>query len=236
MQPALEKKREAVQRQAREALGVWAAARAALREHVTETHGLLSKLRRANEVSLWRAFGDAAEEVRTGTRQRHVDALDRALSAGVAQVNQAVTGLCALEGLTHGLLRQLRVLQGVVATFQKLVAEAQAAFTQESRALPAETGAVSWVEGLQDLLRVQTHELALVVRRHVNASHKCHRPDPWMAWTLAKSDGAGGDCPPGRVRRAHGGCHHASGERAAHPLLVKLRCWHSMSSSSSCMD
>ena len=165
MQPALEKKRDAVQRRAREALGVWAAARAALRDHVTETHSLLSKARRANDVSLWRAFGHEAEGVRQGTLQQHVDALDRELSAGVEEVSHS-RGLCALVGLADSRLHapQLRVLQGVVATLQKLVAESHAAFTQESRALPSEAGAVSWVEGLQDLLRVHNHELALLVR------------------------------------------------------------------------
>jgi hypothetical protein len=87
-----------------------------------------------------------------------------------------------------------------VATLQKLVAEAHAAFTQESRALPAESGAVSWVEGLQDLLRVHNHELALLVRHitSVNASSHQHGPDPWVACTPA--DGASGQCAPGRVR------------------------------------
>jgi hypothetical protein len=89
MQPALEKKRDAVLRRAREALGAWAAARAALRDHVIEAYSLLSKARRANDEPLWRALGHEAEEVRRVTLQRHVDALDRELSAAVGEVSHS---------------------------------------------------------------------------------------------------------------------------------------------------
>jgi hypothetical protein len=54
-------------------------------------------------------------------------------------------------------------MQGVVATLLKLVADAHAVFTQNTRSLPAEAGSVSWVEYLQDLHRAHSDELALVV-------------------------------------------------------------------------